>query len=250
LAQLNTSTDTYVAWNWKANGAGSSNTDGTITSTVSVNTTSGFSIATYTGNGSTGTFGHGLGVAPKMAIVRQRDVTGNSWLVYHVVIGAGNFVALNLNSASTPNTDIWNNTAPTTSVFNVGAASATNDSGGSYLALLFAEIEGYSKINSYVGNGSADGPFVYCGFRPAWLMVKRTDTTDNWFLVDVARSPVNVMGDLLLANSNGAEFLSNHFDFTANGFKLRNTGAGLNASGGTYIFMALASNPFKYSLAR
>jgi len=250
LAQLNTSADTYVAWNWKANGAGVTNTAGSITSTVSANTTSGFSVVTYAGNSTLGaTIGHGLGKAPSMVIVKSRSGTTN-WVVYHAAVG--NTKALFLNTTSATDTDnFWNNTSPTSTVFSVNASTGLNSSGSNYVAYAFSEVPGYSRFGSYTGNGSSDGPFVFCGFRPAYLMVKRTDTANDWYIIDAVRDGYNVIGPELFANRSDAEALgSTRADFLSNGFKLRSSGPGWNANGGTYIFMAFASAPQKFALAR
>jgi len=238
---------TYVAWNWKANGAGVSNTAGTITSTVSVNTTSGFSIVTYTGNNSTGTVGHGLGVAPRMIIQKPRNASG-SWAVYHASLGAGNAVWLNLTDASSSYPTVWNSTAPTSSVYSVGSYMGTL----TYVAYCFAPVAGYSAFGSYTGNGSADGPFVFTGFRPRYIMIKCSSATGNWTLDDSARSPYNVgtiTVPFLYPNLNIAE-ANGGIDILSNGFKVRHTDSDYNANGATYIYAAFAENPFSIALAR
>jgi len=245
LAQLNTNTATYVAWNWKANGAGSSNTAGSITSTVSANTTSGFSVVKWNGSGNA-TIGHGLGVAPSMYIVKLLDQT-SQWYVFFKDLGAGKYMQLNLTAGAATDTAIWQNTAPTSSVFYIGSGINANN----MITYCFAEVTGYSKFGSYTGNGSADGPFVYCGFRPRWIMYKRTDTAgENWQIRDTARDPYNVMDKNLRVNLSDAETTFPTLDAVSNGFKLRGTDTGFNANGGTYIYAAFAENPFKYALAR
>jgi hypothetical protein len=253
LAQLNTSAATYVAWNWKAgNNAGASNSAGSITSTVSANTTSGFSVVTYTGTGANATVGHGLGVAPKMVIVKNRTSTG-SWCTWHTGLTSGAY-ALFLESTDAQGSypTIFNSTVPTSTVFSVGTATGTNASSNNFVAYCFAEVAGYSKFGSYTGNGSTDGPFVFTGMRPAYVMIKRTDSSPyNWVIVDTARNTYNVANAQLSANLSDAEnTLYAAIDFNSNGFKMRTTDGAYNASGGTYIYMAFASNPFKYSLAR
>jgi hypothetical protein len=253
-AIYNTSTNTYVAWNWKANGAGSSNTSGTISSTVSVNTTSSCSIVKYAGNGSSGaTVGHGLGVVPNMIIVKRLDINGaaspNS-IVYHVSIGNTKGLVLDTTNAAQTLTGFWNDTTPSSTVFTVGNDANTNRNTNNYIAYCFAPVAGYSAFGSYTGNGSTDGPFVYLGFRPEYVMVKRTDTTGAWVIWDSARDTYNVAEKGLLANSSVVEDTTNYIDFLSNGFKLRNTFGSQNGSGATYIYMAFAEFPFKYSLAR
>jgi hypothetical protein len=251
LAQLNTSGDTYVAWNWKANGAGSSNTAGSITSTVSANTSAGFSVVTYTGTGANATVGHGLGVAPSMIIVKRRN-TAQSWPVYHASLGATKNLYLDLTDAAATATTPWNDTSPTSTVFSVGTSAATNSGSGTYVAYCFSEVAGYSKFGSYTGNGSTDGSFIFTGFRPKFVMIKRTDDAFGWYMYDTARNTYNVTNLLLLANASDAETTTTTaiLDLVSNGFKLKNTSSGINASGGTYLYMAFAETPTKFSLAR
>jgi hypothetical protein len=247
----NASTETYVGWQWKAGGTSSSNTSGSITSTVSAGATQGFSVVTYTGVGGLSTVGHGLGVAPSMVIVMPRSFVSDKY-VYHASIGAANFLSINLTSASAA-TALWNSTSPTSTVFTVNGNGA-NQSTSTFVAYCFAAVAGYSAFGSYTGNGSADGPFVHLGFRPKFVMIKRTDTTGNWLILDTSRNTYNVVNAMLNPNLSDAEATgvagTNNWDFLSNGFKPRGTGALTNASGGTYIYMAFAENPFKYSLAR
>ena len=247
-AGSNGSGETYVGWNWKANGAGSSNTAGSITSTVSANTTSGFSIVTYTGTGANATIGHGLGVAPRMIIVKRRDAA-DIWPVYHESIGNTQYLRLQGdNPAGTFN--VWQNTSPTSSVFYISTDSTVNTNTGTYVAYCFAEVAGYSKFGSYTGNGSSDGPFVYCGFRPKYVLVKRSDDSWGWWVFDGVRSPYNAVDKYLSPNLSDAEYTANIMDFTSNGFKIREASQGWNGSGGTIIFAAFAEFPQKFSLAR
>jgi hypothetical protein len=249
LAQVNTSAATYVGWQWKGGGAAVSNTAGTITSQVSANASAGFSIATFFGTSANATVGHGLGVAPKFIVVKNRS--SGAWYSYHVSSGAGNYLVLNANSANAADTTAWNNTAPSSSVFYLGSNVVINPA-ATCIAYCWAEIDGFSKFGSYTGNGSTDGPFVYTGFRPRWLMIKRTDSTSNWYIFDTARNTFNVMTDELLANSSNAEANNNRWiDCLSNGFKIRNDAASqINASGGTMVYACFSENPFKNSLAR
>jgi hypothetical protein len=247
---------TYVGWNWKANGAGSSNTAGTITSTVSANTTSGFSIVTYTGTGSNATVGHGLGVDPKIIFVKRRNSTSD-WSVYFFIDGLGagvRYLLLNGTGGSVFDTTYWNSTPATTTVFSLGTSTNPNASGGTYVAYCFAPVAGYSAFGSYAGNGSTDGPFVFTNFRPKYVMVKRTDSTGWWHIWDTARNTYNLSNLVLFPNGSDAESTYTApdpvIDMLSNGFKHRGNYSHVNASGGTYIYMALAENPFKYSLAR
>jgi hypothetical protein len=244
--------DSYVAWQWQAGqGSTSSNTSGTITSTVSVNTTAGFSVGTYTGTGTAATIGHGLGVAPKFYIVKRRNAAGDYWCCYHISIGATKGIYLNTTDAA-GTSDLWNDTAPTSTVFSVKTTGGVNASGGTYVAYCWAEIAGFSKFGSYTGNGSADGSFVYLGFRPKFVLFKRTDTAVDWVVEDIARSTYNVIDARLFPSTNEAEISNGNgnIDYLSNGFKLRNSHSAMNASGGTYIYMAFAENPFKNALAR
>ena len=244
---------TIVDWIWAANGSGVTNTAGSITSTVSANTTSGFSVVTYTGTGSAATVGHGLGVAPSMIICKGRSVGGNYWQTQHSALGATKALFLNTTDAAFTNAAYWNNTAPTSTVFSLGGNTDANGNGTTYVAYCFAPIAGYSAFGSYTGNGSADGPFVYCGFRPAYVMIKATGGTGlNWGVWDVARNTYNLEQLSLYANSSTAEINATDlsFDGVSNGFKVRGTSNGINQSGLTFIFMAFAEAPFKYSLAR
>jgi hypothetical protein len=249
---FNNNASTYAAWNWKASNATAvSNTEGTITSQVSANTTAGFSIVSFTGPVSSSTVGHGLGVAPSMIILKNRDIgtAGYVWLVYHQSLGNTKAVFLNTTGAETANTQYWLNTTPTSTVFSVGSAIITGAE--KMIAYCFADVEGYSKFGSYTGNGSADGTFVYTGFRPAFVIAKRTDSANSWTIQDNKRDLDNPVEKYLLADDSGAEGTSGlDFDFLSNGFKLRTTSAAVNASSGAYIYMAFAENPFKYSVAR
>jgi hypothetical protein len=281
----NASGGTYVAWCWKAGGAPSGststtgsakriNTSGTqddtscsalataatnagasnvITPTLmSINQAAGFSIVKYVGEFANRTIPHGLNSAPEMIIVKNLDDT-RDWVVYQHEMSSDpktDHLHLNLTEA-VDDYPFWNDTAPTSTVFSIGAYSAVNKDGDSIIAYCWHSVEGYSKFGSYVGNGSADGPFVYCGFRPAFVMVKRTDATNSWCILDNAREAFNPVDKYLLADDAGSEGTSGlTFDFLSNGFKLKTSSAAVNASGGTYIFMAFAEQPFKFSNAR
>jgi hypothetical protein len=248
---VNGSSKTYASWNWLANGAGSANTDGSITSTVSANTTSGFSIVSYTGTGSAATVGHGLGSVPKMIIIKKRNsATGSDWYVYHVSNGNDSKIWLNQTSAKGTGTHM-NNTTPTSSVFSIGTPTEVNNSGDTYIAYCFADVTGYSKFGSYTGNGNADGTFVYTGFKPAFTILKRTDATGGWIVADNKRDTFNVAGKFVFAHNSDAEqdLTSSHtpLDLLSNGMKMRSSNltgtTSLNISGATYIYMAFAEEP-------
>jgi hypothetical protein len=234
---------TFVSWNWKANGAGSSNTDGTInTIKTSANTTSGFSISTYTGTGSAGTIGHGLGVAPTAIWIKKTSATENWFCWNNPMTSAGGFMKLDTNSAiSTNNTAFpWN---PQANTFGVSTDAATNASGVTYVAYCFADVQGFSKMGGYVGNGNVDGTFVYTGFKPAFVMIKSRGG-DNWRILDNKRLGYNPNNSLLFPNITQAESALTWYDLLSNGFKLRTTDSGDNTNGENYIFMAFAETPF------
>ena len=242
---LNGSGDNIVAWNWKANGAGVSNTDGSITSTVSANTTSGFSIVKWTAV-SNGTVGHGLGAKPAMVIVKSTDNT-SPWLVWHKGLTGGSeedrYIILNQTSAQATLSDYWGTGGFTNQVFGVNSDTLNNNL-GTMIGYCFAEKTGFSKFGSYTGNASTDGSFVYTGFKPAFVMIKVTNGIDNWFIFDNRRSTSggNVVDDYLYPNLSNAEGGTNILDFLSNGFKLRTTDGGQNGSS-NYIFIAFAESP-------
>jgi len=256
---------TMVGYQWKAGGTAVSNTSGTITSSVSANTTAGFSIVSYTGNGATTqTVGHGLGVAPQMVIVKQIQDNGYNWPVYHISLSSGYAVFLNTTGAQDNSTVYWGS-VPTTTVFGVNYAGAlTNQSGKAYIAYCWAPVAGFSAFGSYVGNNSTDNAFVYTGFRPKFLLIKNStsggSSAYNWVTYDGARSPTNVTTNVLWPSSSAAENDASlspkngaggdgNIDFLSNGFKIRSSASAMGGSD-TYIYMAFAENPFKYANAR
>jgi hypothetical protein len=254
--QGNGSGGSYVSWNWNAGGSTVTNNDGSISSQVRANTTAGFSIVSYTGTGSTATVGHGLGVAPDVLIVKNRDDT-NSWNVYHVgnagSTPAEDFVIyLNQTSVKVNQSSNWNDTAPTSSVFTVGSSNGSNGSSDDMIAYCFSEVAGYSKFGFYTGNGNANGPLVFLGFRPAFVLTKIVDTmNENWTISDNKRSTFNAVDAFLRPDESTAETSgAAKMDFLSNGFKLRNTDDKTNRNGGKFIFMAFAESPFKNSRAR
>ena len=239
---VNANSDNYVSWNWKANGAGSANTDGSINSTVSANTTAGFSIVSYTGTGANATVGHGLGVAPKLLILKSRTRSDGQWTVGSDMLGWSKFLYLDANSAE-QTFNLYQNTAPTSSVFYLSGDGGVNQSGGNMIGYAFAEKTGYSKFGTYTGNGNADGTFIYTGFKPAFVMNKKTDGTMDWHIWDNKRNSFNVIDKLVYPNlSNGEDTLTS-LDFVSNGFKIRDNRNFLNASGSPYIYMAFAEAP-------
>ena len=259
---VNANANSYVAWQWKAGGAAVSNTQGTITSQVSANTTAGFSVVTYTGTGANNpTVGHGLNVAPGLIFAKNRDTgsASTSWFVYHKDAGSGYYLTLNTTDqrfliSGTSSGALGTSPSSTTFTLQAGSANSSNlnEIAKNYVAYCFAEIAGFSRFGSYTGNGSADGPFVFCGFRPRWVMVKRTDTTGDWRVWDSARDTYNAAPNVLFPNLSNVEASSaaSPIDVLSNGFKLRGTGGDPNTTGGTYIFAAFAEVPSKYALAR
>jgi hypothetical protein len=243
----NTSGQTFVAWQWKANGAGVSNTDGSITSTVSANTTSGFSIVTRTGTGANASVGHGLGVAPSMIITKVYSTAGNDWMVYHKSLGATNYIKLNLTDGTFASSAVWNNTAPDSDKFYLGSSGDANASGQTSVAYCFADVKGFSKFGSYIGNGStSSGTFIYTGFKPAFVMVKNTTNGSTyWVMVDSVRKPANPANANLYANDAEAEGATDYLYLFSNGFSpLKSASSWVNESDSTYIYMAFAENPF------
>ena len=235
----------FISQNWKANGAGSSNTDGSITSTVSASTTSGFSIVQWTGDGSTATIGHGLNAVPKMIITKRLD-TADNWFTYHSSLGNTKYLLLEASDAEATSSGAWNNTNPTSSVFT--KASATNVSGATYVAYCFTQKSGFSSIGSYVGNGSSDGSFIYLGFKPKFLMTKYAFTggTGGWLMYNASLNTVNKDQFFHHEANTDASWVDNtdRVDFLSNGFKFRDsTNSDSNTSGGTYVYMAFAEEP-------
>ena len=248
---INGSGRTYSGEVWRASDSSPvSNTAGTITSSVSANTTAGFSMVTWTGNGAAGaTIGHGLGTAPSVVITKGRSYSQN-WAVYHSALGPTKWLQLNSTVAQLTETAIWNNTAPTSSVFTHGNSAAVNPNGGTNISFCFAEVEGFSKFGSYLGNGSANGAFVYTGFRPAVVITKSATESRHWTFVDTTRSPYNQTNETLEISSSNGENPYDDLDILSNGFKARTTDPGANGNGQTILYMAFAENPFKNALAR
>ena len=242
---VNGSSANYVSWNWKANGTGSSNTAGSINSTVSVNTTSGFSIVKYVGNASQSqTVGHGLGVAPKLIIFKSSTSADDWSICFPSVLGVDGRLTLNTSAAnSIGDNTFWNSVAPSSTLFSLGNNTRANASGQTIIAYCFAEKQGYSKMGSYTGNGNTNGTFVYTGFKPAYVIAKRTDGTSNWNQFDNKRFGFNVKNPLLYPNLTNAEADDVFIDLLSNGFKWRTTNGDINASGGSYIYMAFAEAP-------
>jgi hypothetical protein len=232
---VNTTGTQYVAWNWDES------------------TQAGLDIVSYTGNGANRTIAHTLGVAPKMLIVKARTTAGadQGWPVWHTSIANTTYLQLNSTSATAAGADYWNSTSPTSSVFSVGTNAAVNANNDTYIAYCFAEVEGFSKFGSYTGNGSADGPFVWCGFRPRYILIKLSGSAGgSWIVHDTSRNDLNLSGKRLLTNTADAEASDNGIDILSNGFKMRSADGSTNTSGASHIFAAFAESPFKYARAR
>jgi hypothetical protein len=256
---VNTSTINIVGWNWKAGTTSASNTNGTITSTVSAGATQGFSVVTYTGNGTNGaTIGHGLGATPSMIIVKDRGGHSNNWAVWNSgFTTTSQTLFLDLTVASTTYTNRFDSSGFTSSVFKVGTTiGEVNTNTYNYVAYCFSAVAGYSAFGTYSSNASSDGPFVYLGFRPRWIMIKKSSGTTNansgWYMFDTSRGTYNVVGPSLRADLPDQESTFNAIDFLSNGFKIRVVDIGVNGStsGDNYIYAAFAENPFKYANAR
>ena len=259
----NASGESFVAWNWKAGGSGSANTDGNMaeTVTVSANTDAGFSIVKYTGDGAAGTVGHGLSKAPEMIIVKSTNGVDHFFVYHSGMASDAETDRMLLSTINSIDDDVayWNDTAPTSSVFTVGTYDGINQDDDTFIAYCFHSVDGFSKVGSYKGNGqhSGNGPFVYTGFKPAYLMVKRTDATGHWWIKDSARDATNDTTDYLRADGNNADDVGwgsgssgGNVNFNSNGFKWDGNYSEMNASGGTYIYIAFAETPFKYSNAQ
>jgi hypothetical protein len=250
---VNTNGRTYVAWQWAGPSSGTTNTNGSVTTSVAANTTSGFSVVTYTANGSQSTIGHGLGAAPQFIFTRSRSVNGEIWVAYHVSLGVQYYTILNSDAASANNlANYWGSSAPTSTTYTIGPYGAFNTNGATYVAYCWAAVAGFSSFGKYTGNGSSDGPFMYCGFRPRFILVKSTSGSRNWYIWDTSRNTFNVMDLSLYPNSTTSEITASDlsFDSVSNGFKARGTSIGINNNGETYLYAAFAENPFKYALAR
>jgi hypothetical protein len=245
---VNNSEQSFVTWNWKANGGTtSSNTDGSVTSTVQANTDAGFSIVTYSSdNTSAETIGHGLGVVPQVVLVKRRNSANRDWSMYHKSLGNTQYIQLNEEFTAATSSAWWNDTSPTSSVFSIGTGNNSRVNSTSQIAYCFAEKQGYSKFGKYVGNTNTDGAFIYTGFAPAFVLIKKYDTaSDSWVILDTARNPFNGMDARLFPDLSNAESTSQVLiDSVSNGFKMRTADTAYNGSGVGYIYMAFAENPF------
>ena len=251
-ADINGASNTFVGWTWDGGSSTVTNTDGSISSQVRANPSAGFSIVSYTGNATAGaTIGHGLNASPSLVIIKNRDTAVN-WVVGHVIPGFTKYLELNTTLLATTASSIWNNTDPTSALVTLGSDTLVNQNTGNHIAYCFAPVEGYSAFGSYTGNGSADGPFVFTGFRPRWILIKRSSGTASgyWGLFDTERSTYNVVDDYIWANDSSAELSGLPIDVLSNGFKPRAADSNINQSTQTHIYAAFAEHPFKTSRAR
>ena len=256
--RTNGNTLTYVGWAWNAGGSTVTNTSGSISAQVRANPTAGFSVVTYTGTGANATVGHGLGVAPRMMIVKKRTGAVQAWGVYHASLANTQYLVLDTTAGAATLATMWNSTSANSSVFSIGTDGTVNTSTAAYVAYCFSAVAGYSAFGSYAGNNLADGPFVYLGFRPRWVMFKDSSTTSVWMIMDTARNTYNVLDDGLAPNNANAESTYSNIaqvDFLSNGFKIRAADAqqywnNKTINSNIYIYAAFAENPFKNSLAR
>jgi len=247
---VNTSAESFVLWQWANDGSEVTNTDGSISgdSTVRANTTAGFSMVRWSGSGSADTIGHGLGATPSLIIVKNTASASHSWYVYHTSTGNTGATFLNLSSAFAPSSTYWNDTSPTSTVFTVGSNAGTNGTtaADNQYAFCWAAVEGYSAFGSYTGNQDNDGPYVFLGFAPTWVMIKESDAAgSNWHIWDNKRRSYNPNTRDLNADLTNAEgYNAADIDLLGSGFKIRTVGTGTNESGKTYIYVAFAENPF------
>ena len=241
---INQNSGNMISYHWKAGGSGSANTDGSINSTVSVNTTAGFSVVSYTGTGSNATVGHGLGAVPRVVITKTGS-SANNWAMYHAAGGNTRSFPLDLNTQPPTSSAYWNNTTPTSSVFTVSTGNDVNKSGDNMIAYCFAEKRGFSKFGAYSGFSNANGPFLYTGFKPKYVCVKCTSTTDHWVVDDTTRSPFNEANHTLYSNLSNAEYTAGAYgiDIVSNGIKIRNLDGNYSSNGRAYVWWAFAEEP-------
>ena len=242
----NKNNSNFASWNWKAGGSASSNSNGSVTTSVSANTTAGFSVVNVPTTGSVLTAGHGLSQAPEIIFEKSRDKSDN-WIVYNYSIGNTKALFLNLANANSTATDFFNDTSPTSTVWTMGSENSVNNASQETIAYCFHSVKGYSRISNYVGNGATNGPVVYCVFKPAWVLIKNVEVAEQWRIYDNKRDPFNHMFRCLFPNANNGENTtdnqSEEIDFLATGFKIRSDSRQLNGSGQKLIYMAFAEAP-------
>ena len=247
---VNTNTDTYVSWNWKAGGSASNNTDGNKTISLSVNTTAGFSVGTYAGTGQDSTIGHGLGAVPDWLMIKNRSSGSRKWQLWHNgLTGTNKYLAIDRSDAELTDTASWDNTAHTSSVWNTYGSGEANQNGENFVCYAWKPIKGFSKFGSYKGQGNSDGPMIYTGFKPAWIMTKQIDGSSSWILHDNKRDPINPIDEFFTAEEGDAVGDLDSFDLLSNGFKVRTSNGDRNSDTNTFVYWAFAESPIVNSNA-
>ena len=241
---VNRNSTTFVAWNWKAGGSASNNTDGTVTVSLSVNTTAGFSVGTYTGTSANNTFGHGLGAIPDWLMIKNRSSGSRKWALWHKnLTGTNKYLAIDRSDGEQTDTATWQNTAHTSTVFASGGSGEVNQGSENFVCYAWTSIKGFSKFGSYKGNGNADGPMIYTGFKPAWIMTKQIDGSSSWILHDNKRDPINPIDEFFTAEEGDAVGDLDSFDLLSNGFKVRTSNGDRNSDTNTFVYWAFAESP-------
>ena len=241
---VNTNTDTYVSWNWKAGGSASNNTDGNKTISLSVNTTAGFSVGTYAGTGQDSTIGHGLGAVPDWLMIKNRSSGSRKWQLWHKnLTGTNKYLAIDRSDAELTDSASWDNTAHTSSVWNTYGSGEANQNGENFVCYAWKPIKGFSKFGSYKGQGNSDGPMIYTGFKPAWIMTKQIDGSSSWIVHDNKRDPINPIDEFFTVEEGDAVGDLDSFDLLSNGFKVRTSNGDRNSDTNTFVYWAFAESP-------
>ena len=245
LNSFNKSGDSIASWNWKAGGSASNNTDGNKTISLSVNTTAGFSVGTYAGTGQDSTIGHGLGAVPDWLMIKNRSSGSRKWQLWHNgLTGTNKYLAIDRSDAELTDTASWDNTAHSNTVWNTYGSGEANQNGENFVCYAWTSIQGFSKFGSYTGNANANGPFIYTGFKPAWIMTKQINGASSWIVHDNKRDPINTVTEFFTVEENDAAgTLANSFDLCSNGFKVRTSNGDRNSSGDSFAYWAFAESP-------
>ena len=242
---INQSSQTFVSWNWKAGGSASNNTDGNKTISLSVNTTAGFSVGTYAGTGQDSTIGHGLGAVPDWLMIKNRSSGSRKWQLWHNgLTGTNKYLAIDRSDAELTDSASWDNTAHSNTVWNTYGSGEANQNGENFVCYAWTSIQGFSKFGSYTGNANANGPFIYTGFKPAWIMTKQINGGSSWIVHDNKRDPINTVTEYFTVEENDAAgTLANSYDLCSNGFKVRTSNGDRNSNGDTFAYWAFAESP-------
>ena len=241
---INQSSQTFVSWNWKAGGSASNNTDGNKTISLSVNTTAGFSVGTYAGTGQDSTIGHGLGAVPDWLMIKNRSSGSRKWQLWHNgLTGTNKYLAIDRSGAELTDSASWDNTAHSNTVWNTYGSGEANQNGENFVCYAWTSIQGFSKFGSYTGNGNADGPFIYTGFKPAWIMTKQINGGSSWIVHDNKRDPINPIDEFFTVEERDAVGDLDSFDLCSNGFKVRTSNGDRNSSGDSFAYWAFAESP-------